>query len=227
MKYIILINTYFMFHSLSYSQIVGFEKKDTTLPYINFNSLPNKKIIFGFNYEFIYYGYKDPVTFKRSRAMVNSFEPHFGYYFKKNKNLGFGLNGKIEYYSSNFTANNTPNVYEFGFFVRYFLPLSLNIKVFNRLSFSVDVSFNKTNYSRRDNDIYYFGTDSSYIMYNKLEQNLIRIGTAWQFRIYKGLNFKMLYRYEMFLNQFYKFRPAVGLEYHFYYEENKKVFRKE
>lgn len=222
MKFIITTIFVFVIHSYSFSQIVGFQKKDTTLQFINFENSPNKKIVFGFNYENIVFDYKNPVTFERTWGIVNTFEPHLGYYLKQINNLGFGLNGKIEYFSSNFATNNTPNIYELGVFTRYFLPLNFNVKVFNRLSFSAIASFSKTNYSRRDKNIYYFGTDTTYTMFDGLSQSLIRIGLTWQFRIYKGLNFKMSYRYEMFLGKYYKYRPTVGLEYHFYYDEKKK-----
>lgn len=225
MKNIILLNTFFIIHFLSFSQIVGFEKKDTTKSFIIFENTLNKKVLFGFNHAFIYLGYKDPVTFKRTRAMVNSFEPHVSIYPKIIKNLGFGVNGKIEYFSSNFATNNTPNVYEFGMFVRYFIPFNINVKVFNRLSFSTGFSFSKTNYSRRDDDIYYFGTDSSYTMYPNMSQTLLRFYLTYQFRVYRGLNIKISYRYEMYLKKYYKFIPAFGLEYHFYYEEKKRKKR--
>lgn len=226
MKFIVTIISICLIHSYSFSQIVGFEKKDTTKPFINFENSPNKSVVFGFNYEFIYLGYKNPITFERTHAIVNSFEPHFGYYPKKNKNLGIGITGKIEFFSSDFAENNTPNIYELGMFARYFIPFQFNVKVFDRLSFSAMFSFSKANYSRRNKNIYYFGTDSTYTMYDGLQQSLIRFGLTWQFRFYKGFNFKMSYRYEMYLNKFYKFRPAVGLEYHFYYEEKKKKKKK-
>jgi hypothetical protein len=223
MKFIVTIVCICLIHSYSFSQIVGFEKKDTTQPFLIFKNKLFEKVNFGFEYNYIYAAFLNTTTYKKNRGMVNSFEPHLSYYPKKYKNLGFGITGRIEFFKTNVDLiNKVRNVYELGMFARYFIPFQFNVKVFNRLSFSALFSFSKTNYSRRDKDIYYFGTDSTYTMYNGLQQNLIRFGLTWQFRFYKGLNFKMSYRYEMYLNKFYKYRPTFGLEYHFYYEEKKK-----
>jgi len=219
MKKIVLINIFLSIHILSFSQIVGFEKKDTTKPFFIFKSLPYKKVVLGLEYELIYSMYKNQSTYEKNRASLQTFEPHLGFF--PHKNLGLGLIGKIEFFKSNYLENNIPNVYEMGVFARYFFPFETNIKVFNRFSFSIGASLSKSNYTRRDDDIYFFTTDTSYVMYDNMSQNLIRLYGTSQFRIYKGLNIKMSWRYEIFTNKYRGFRPTIGIEYHFY-EKKKK-----
>ncbi len=203
-----LIIILFFYNFNSSSQIV-----DSTKSNLYFNYEPVKQFIIGFETAGTITSNRDTITWKMNRSSLIRWEPHISYY--PFINLGIGITGKIEHYQSNYLPD-IPTLLEIGVMTRIFIPFKINRKYLDRISFSSELSFTKSNY-------YYFDKSLKTIPVVNMNQNVIRIPLIVDYKVFYGLNLRVSYRYLNFINQYDRFEFSFGLEYHFIKNNNEHI----
>ena len=171
----------------------------------------NEKYIFGLHSSGQGYNFKDPVTKDITKESYVFLEPYLGYFFNKN----FGLGPILGYQRFRSTFDEGYDLFEFGGFARYYIPIGLNPDWSVSMLFLSELSYRRANYVQV--------SSSEVIPSSSFNENIFTftpIGA--QIKIWNGFFGEISTEWIIFPAEYDRFGYRIGLEYHTGYGKGKR-----